>query len=131
MKTKREVLEEFAKNGDCENINCKKECPYCFSDKCLDLDLRKIGAMAILRMFPGKTTLEVGTDDLLKQKYEENKQLAKRICELQSDLSKAKTMIEKMKCCDNCKWLERENGYVYCKHTYCAKNLYSEWELAE
>lgn len=49
MKTKREVLEEIAKNGDCENINCKKECPYCFSDKCLDLDLRKIGAMAILR----------------------------------------------------------------------------------
>lgn len=49
MKTKREVLEEFAKNGDCENINCKKECPYSFSDKCLDLDLRKIGAMAILR----------------------------------------------------------------------------------
>jgi hypothetical protein len=54
MKTKREVLEEFAKNGDCENINCKVECPYCFSDKCLDLDLRKIGAMAILRMFPEK-----------------------------------------------------------------------------
>lgn len=54
MKTKREVLKEFAKNGDCENINCKKECPYCFSDKCLDLDLRKIGAMAILRMFKKK-----------------------------------------------------------------------------
>ena len=61
MKTKREVLEEFAKNGDCENINCKKECPYCFSDKCLDLDLRKIGAMAILRMFPEKPTLKIGT----------------------------------------------------------------------
>lgn len=63
MKTKREVLEEFAKNGDCENINCKKECPYCFSDKCLDLDLRKIGAMAILRMFKKKEKpiLEVGT----------------------------------------------------------------------
>lgn len=42
MKTKREILEEIAKNGDCENINCKKECPYCFSIKCLDL--RKIGA---------------------------------------------------------------------------------------
>lgn len=63
MKTKREVLEEFAKNGDCENIDCKKECPYCFSDKCLDLDLRKIGAMAILRMFPEKkkSILDVGT----------------------------------------------------------------------
>lgn len=62
MKTKREVLEEFAKNGDCENINCKKECPYCFSDKCLDLDLRKIGAMAILRMFREKEnpTLYIG-----------------------------------------------------------------------
>lgn len=65
MKTKREVLEEIAKNGDCENINCKKECPYCFSDKCLDLDLRKIGAMAILRMFKEKKkkmpSLENGT----------------------------------------------------------------------
>lgn len=63
MKTKREVLEEFAKNGDCDNINCKEECPYYFSDKCLDLDLRKIGAMAILRMFKEKkkATLDVGT----------------------------------------------------------------------
>jgi hypothetical protein len=54
MKTKREILEEFAKNGDCENINCREECPYCIGDKCLDLDLRKIGAIAILRMFPEK-----------------------------------------------------------------------------
>lgn len=54
MITKREVLEEFAKNGDCENINCREECPYYFSDKCIDLYLRKIGAMAILRMFPKK-----------------------------------------------------------------------------
>lgn len=23
-------------------------------------------------------------------------------------------IIEKMKCCGNCKWLERENEYVYC-----------------
>lgn len=34
-------------------------------------------------------------ETLLKQKDEENKQLAKRICELQSDLSKAKGMNEK------------------------------------
>lgn len=63
MKTKREVLEEFAKNGDCENINCGNECPYTHSNKCLDLDLRKIGAMAILRMFKEKKKpiLEVGT----------------------------------------------------------------------
>lgn len=50
MKTKREILEEFAKYGNCENINCKLECPYCFSDKCPDLDsLKRIGAIAILR----------------------------------------------------------------------------------
>ena len=49
MKTRREVLEEIAKNGDCKNIICKEECPYCFSDRCPNLDLRKIGAMAILR----------------------------------------------------------------------------------
>lgn len=70
-------------------------------------------------------------ETLLKQKDEENEQLAKRICELRSDLSKAKSTIEKMKCCGNCKWLERENEYVYCKHTYCAKNLHSKWELKE
>lgn len=63
MKTKREVLEEFAKNGDCENISCANECPYMPSKKCPDLDLRKIGAMAILRMFrkKKKPLLSVGT----------------------------------------------------------------------
>lgn len=54
MKTKREVLEEIAKNGECKNINCIEECPYCLSDRCLNTDLIKIGAMAILRMFKEK-----------------------------------------------------------------------------
>lgn len=50
MKTKREVLEQFAKCGNCEGIKCT-DCPYYEHSKyCLYIDdLRKIGAMAILR----------------------------------------------------------------------------------
>lgn len=47
--TKREVLEYFAKYGNCEAIHCS-ECPYQrHSNKCPRLDLKRIGAMAILR----------------------------------------------------------------------------------
>lgn len=50
MKTKREILEHFVEYGNCENITCANDCPYFSSNnKCPDLDLRKIGAMAILR----------------------------------------------------------------------------------
>lgn len=52
MKTKREVLEQFAKCGNCEGIKCTDcpyDCPYDDSKHCLHDDLRKIGAMAILR----------------------------------------------------------------------------------
>lgn len=54
MKTKRDVLKIIARDGDCDILDCKSECPYSFSDKCLEMDLVKIGAMAILRMFPKK-----------------------------------------------------------------------------
>lgn len=49
MKTKRELLEHIAKYGRCEYISCT-DCPYDEHPKhCLYDDLRKIGAMAILR----------------------------------------------------------------------------------
>ena len=54
MKTKREVLELFARWGYCKGIDCS-ECPYNSEDCCVvgvDLSnnrLAKIGAMAILR----------------------------------------------------------------------------------
>lgn len=73
--------------------------------------------------------VEYDSNDLLKKRYEENKQLAKRICELQSDLSKAKSMIEKMKCCENCK-----HSYHDRYHTLqCIRNCinFDNWELAE
>lgn len=67
MKTKREVLERFAETGYCTYIDCS-ECAYeemCGIDKKLTTKgrLQKIGAMAILRMFPKnkKPMLEVGT----------------------------------------------------------------------
>lgn len=58
---------------------------------------------------------------------EENKQLAKRICELQSDLSRAKSQIEKMKCCHSCK-SHKLNDLKNCQT--CDDN-YSNWEFAE
>lgn len=49
MKSKRELLEHIAKYGRCEYIRCT-DCPYDEHPKhCLYDDLRKIGAMAILR----------------------------------------------------------------------------------
>lgn len=67
MKTKREVLERFAEEGYCSSIDCR-ECAYlelCSSDESLTIKgrLQKIGAMAILRMFPEKKKpiLDIGT----------------------------------------------------------------------
>lgn len=65
MKTKREVLEHLTKCGSCEGIKCF-DCPYyenfkhCPNDS---VSLKKIGAMAILRMFKEKKkpSLENGT----------------------------------------------------------------------
>lgn len=55
MKTKREVLKTIIKEG-CHNIDCS-ECPYftqCGNEYYLRNKLARIGAMAILRMFPEK-----------------------------------------------------------------------------
>jgi hypothetical protein len=67
MKTKREVLKRFTEKGYCSGISCN-ECSYngnsCLKyHKELNMRLAKIGAMAILRMFPEKkkTLLSVGT----------------------------------------------------------------------
>lgn len=50
MKTKREVLKEYAKNASCGEIQCK-ECGY--RDKCMQESIHnalvKIGAMTVLR----------------------------------------------------------------------------------
>lgn len=51
MKTRREVLKTIAKQGNCEGIKCF-DCPY-YEGKCPDSEIiKRIGAMAILRMFP-------------------------------------------------------------------------------
>lgn len=65
MKTKREVLEEFVTYGDCKHTKCEN-CPYSTNNN-FDCKLQagdrlsQIGAMAILRMFPEKPTLDIGT----------------------------------------------------------------------
>lgn len=71
--------------------------------------------------------------------YQKNeKQLTKRICELQSDLSRAKNQIGKMKCCQNCCWfLLRLEDEIY--KPYCCKNdkylqiekVCTKWSLEE
>lgn len=67
MKTKRDVLKDFANGLFCKNLKCEN-CPYtkiCYSNNYTNLGsvLTKIGAMAILRMFPEKKnpTFTVGT----------------------------------------------------------------------
>jgi hypothetical protein len=64
MKTKREILRHIAKYGNCAGIKCF-DCPYYESfSYCPNSGITKrIGAMAILRMFPEKKkpTLEIGT----------------------------------------------------------------------
>lgn len=63
MKTKREILKYIADHGSCNIVNCK-DCPYDDTEHCSKSDLRKIGAMAILRMFPEKEKkplLSIGT----------------------------------------------------------------------
>ena len=68
MKTKREILKDFANGLFCKNLKCKT-CPYnniCYSKEYTNIgkELAKIGAMAILRMFKKnkKATLDVGTN---------------------------------------------------------------------
>lgn len=56
MKTKRELLKHFAKCGNCEDMPCT-DCPYYECSKHCPNDgvsFKRIGAMAILRMFPEK-----------------------------------------------------------------------------
>jgi hypothetical protein len=54
MKAKREVLKVIAKNGTCEGITCLN-CPYENAKRCpITATIKRIGAMAILRMFKEK-----------------------------------------------------------------------------
>ena len=57
MKTKREILKTIAEKGNCYDIGCN-ECPYyfyrCIAVSTLKDNLARIGAKAILRMFPEK-----------------------------------------------------------------------------
>lgn len=63
MKTRREILKQFAQ-GKCVGVCCN-DCPLHINNKCLTTTSRlaRIGAMAILRMFPEKKKplLSIGT----------------------------------------------------------------------
>lgn len=64
MKTKREMLKQFAQGKSCVGIYCN-DCPLHLNNKCLTTTSRlaRIGAMAILRMFreKKKPLIRVGT----------------------------------------------------------------------
>lgn len=78
---------------DCEELNHEYCDPNCNGKRKETIDLLQLISDGL-------------NETLLKQKDEELKQekqsLAKRIYELQSDLSRAKSQIEKMRCCENC-----------------------------
>ena len=75
-----------------------------------------------------------------KELAKENERLTKKIYELQSDLSRAKSQIEKMRCCENCKYHSFWGDELKCN--YGMKEVLQEdklveckdmnkWELAE
>lgn len=65
MQTKREVLKTIAKQGSCEGIKCF-DCPY-YEGKCPNSEIiKRIGAMAILRMFPEKKNPLLSTGTKIK-----------------------------------------------------------------
>lgn len=99
---------------DCEEFNHEYCDPNCNGKRKETIDLLQLISDGL-------------NETLLKQKDEENKQLAKRICELQSDLSKVKSMNEKMKRCQNC---VNETVLPYKEPCYSCHNR-SEWRLAE
>ena len=49
MLTKKQMLEHFIKCGTCAGLRCDAVCPYNDAKHCLNNDLRRIGAIAILR----------------------------------------------------------------------------------
>lgn len=54
-------------------------------------------------VFNDKSWVRLTEYKKLDEEFKQEKQsLAKRIYELQSDLSRAKSQIEKMRCCENC-----------------------------
>ncbi len=83
-------------------------------------------------------TLEIDTENLLKEKAETIKRLQKQILEFTRELHSSnkeiielKEQIEKMKCCGNCKFQEIEDytGCPICNISNC--NFNSKWELKE
>lgn len=46
-------------------------------------------------------------------------------------LNKAKEMIEKMKCCENCRYYSRTYGHCYSYDSYQNCKSLSNWRLAE
>ena len=63
MKTKREILKAFALNGSCGELSCSL-CQYNKTKACTNCSLLRdklirIGAMAILRMFPEKREFDI------------------------------------------------------------------------
>lgn len=64
MKTRREILKQFVQGKGCADCSCE-DCPFSIKDRCVIASSRltRIGAMAILKMFPEKKKplLSIGT----------------------------------------------------------------------
>jgi hypothetical protein len=149
MKTKRELLKHFAKYGNCEDIPCTGclyyEAKHCPND---NVSFKRIGAMAILRMFPKKPTLNIGTKIEFENgeigishrqsvedckmtycTYDTNCQNPIIIKKLIEEKEQLKAQIEKMRTCENCKHSYHDRYHTL--HCLCNCVNFDKWELAE
>ena len=81
----------------------------------------------------------IDKENFEKASFEENQKFIKEILRLATHNAFTKedllllikwqnAIIEKMKCCENCKHRYYENGINYCNNR-CQKKLYNNWEL--
>ena len=58
-------------------------------------------------------------------------EMRNQIAELEKENAELKEQIEKMKCCENCRYYSRTYGHCYSYESYQSCTSLSNWRLAE
>ena len=58
-------------------------------------------------------------------------EMRNQIAELEKENAELKEQIEKMKCCENCRYYSRTYGHCYSYESYQSCTSLSSWRLAE